>query len=233
VDLLCVRELTEDIYFGSHETILECGEKLARDVMFYHESTIRSISHLAFQFAESRRRKVTSVDKANVLDCSRLWREVVTEVSQEYPNCLLEHILVDNCAMQLMKNPSSFDVLLMPNLFGDILSDLASIHVGALGLLPSASLNKEGFGLYEPAGGSAQDIAGLAIANPSGQILSAALLLKYSFRMDVEHDAIVLGVKKAIDAGYYTKDFSPNGCGCSTSAMGDAIINFITKPTNI
>jgi 3-isopropylmalate dehydrogenase len=232
INLICMRELSEDIYFGEHETYLERGQKVAHDVMFYHESTIRSIAHLAFQFAELRRKKITSVDKANVLDCSRLWREVVTEVSKEYPACTLEHMLVDNCAMQLMKNPSAFDVLLMPNLFGDILSDLASVLVGSLGLLPSASLNQDGFGLYEPAGGSAQDIAEKGIANPIGQILSAALLLKHSFKMHAEHEAIVAGVKEAISSGYFTQDISPNRCCCSTSEMGDAIINFIKKTEN-
>jgi 3-isopropylmalate dehydrogenase len=227
VDVFCVRELSEDVYFGSHETSGSVGERVARDVMIYNESTIRQIAHQAFQFAMSRNKKVTSVDKANVLDCSRLWREVVDEVSKQYPECKVEHILVDNCAMQLAKNPRNFDVLLMPNLFGDILSDLASIWGGSLGMLPSASFNKEGKGLYEPAGGSAPDIARKGIANPIGQILSAALMLKYSFGMEAEHDAIVDAVQKAIAAGYRTKDIAVSNKYCTTAGMGDAIAKII------
>jgi 3-isopropylmalate dehydrogenase len=229
IDLMCVRELSEDVYFGPHETTCIEGERVARDVMIYHESTIRAIAHQAFQIAMSRQKKITSVDKANVLDCSKLWREVVTEVSKEYPECTLEHMLVDNCAMQLMKNPTSFDVLLMPNLFGDILSDLASVSGGSLGMLPSASLNRQGIGLYEPAGGSAPDIAGKRIANPIGQILSAALMLKHSFGMDEEHDAIVEAVKRAVQEEYRTPDIAGKGQCCSTAEMGDAIVNFINK----
>jgi 3-isopropylmalate dehydrogenase len=229
VDLMCVRELSEDVYFGPHETIYEQGERVARDVMIYHESTIRAIAHQAFQIAMSRRKKVTSVDKANVLDCSKLWRAVVTEVSKEYPECTLDHMLVDNCAMQLMKNPTSFDVLLMPNLFGDILSDLASVLGGSLGILPSASFNSQGIGFYEPAGGSAPDIAGKGIANPIGQILSAALMLKHSFGMNEEHDAIVDAVKRAVQEGYRTPDIADGGPHCSTAEMGKAIIKFISK----
>lgn len=226
VDLLCVRELSEGIYFGPRETVVEDGERVARDTMVYHESTIREIAHAAFRFAMSRKKKVTSVDKANVLDSSRLWREIVSEVAKEYPECTLEHILVDNCAMQLMKQPDAFDVLLMPNMFGDILSDLASVLGGSLGMLPSASFNREGFGLYEPSGGSAQDIARQGIANPIGQILSAAMMLKFSFGMHEEHDAIVRAVEDAIEAGYQTKDI---GGQCSTVEIGDAICKFINN----
>ena len=229
IDLMCVRELSEDVYFGPHETTVVEGERVARDVMIYHESTIRAIAHQAFQIAMSRKKKVNSVDKANVLDCSKLWREVVTEVSKEYPECTLEHMLVDNCAMQLMKYPTAFDVLLMPNLFGDILSDLASVLGGSLGMLPSASLNNHGVGLYEPAGGSAPDIAGKGIANPIGQILSAALMLKHSFGMEDEHDAIVEALKKAIQEGYRTPDIAGGEKSCSTAEMGNAIIKFINK----
>ncbi len=223
VDLLCVRELSEDIYFGSHETTGKVGDRIAKDVMFYSEKTIRQIARQAFQFACQRGKKVTSVDKANVLDCSKLWREVVDEVSKEYPACKVQHLLVDNAAMQIAKNPLEFDVLLMPNLFGDILSDLASVWGGSLGMLPSASLNGEGLGLYEPAGGSAPDIAGMGIANPIGQILSAAMMLKYSFGMDAEHDAIVEAVEKAIAKGHRTKDIAHSKKVSTTAAMGDAI----------
>ncbi len=227
VDVFCVRELSEDVYFGAHETLGSVGERVARDVMFYSEGTIRQIAHLAFQFAMKRGKKVTSVDKANVLDCSKLWREIVEDVSKEFPECKVEHILVDNCAMQIAKNPQSFDVLLMPNLFGDILSDLASIWGGSLGMLPSASFNKHGKGLYEPAGGSAPDIAGKGIANPIGQILSAALMLKYSFGMEAEHAAIVDGVQKAIAGGYRTKDIAISNRYFSTAEVGDAIAKII------
>jgi 3-isopropylmalate dehydrogenase len=227
VDVFCVRELSEDVYFGFHEISGSVGARVARDVMIYNESTIRQIAHQAFQFAMTRNKKVTSVDKANVLDCSKLWREIVNEVSKQYPECKMEHMLVDNCAMQLAKNPRSFDVLLMPNLFGDILSDLASIWGGSLGMLPSASFNKEGKWLYEPAGGSAPDIAGQGVANPIGQILSAALMLKYSFGMEAEHDAIVDAVQKAIAAGYRTKDISVSKKYCTTATLGDAIAKII------
>ena len=231
VDLVCVRELSEDIYFGPHETIYIEGERVARDVMIYHESTIEGIAHQAFQIARSRRKKVTSVDKANVLDCSKLWREVVTRVSGKYPECLLEHMLVDSCAVHLMKRPASFDVLLMPNLFGDILSDLASVLGGSLGMLPSASLNSQGMGLYEPAGGSAPDIAGKGIANPIGQILSAALMLKHSFGMRKEHDAVVRAVAQAAHDGHRTYDMASGNHSSSTSTaeMGEAIRNLLIK----
>ena len=227
IDLLCVRELSEDVYFGVHETIQTLQGKIARDEMVYHESTIRAIAHQAFQMARTRRKKVTSVDKANVLDCSKLWREIVSEVAKDYPDCTLEHMLVDNCAMQLIKNPRSFDVLLMPNMFGDILSDLASVFSGSLGMIPSASFNSQGKGLYEPAGGSAPEIAGFGVSNPIGQILSAALMLKHSFGMEVEHDAVVQAVKQAIDAGYQTKDISSSEKYCSTSQFGDATVRCI------
>lgn len=227
VDIFCVRELLEDIYFGSHETQGKVGERVARDVMIYNESTIRMIAHQAFQFAMARNKKVTSVDKANVLDCSKLWREVVDEIAKQYPECEVEHILVDNCAMQLAINPCNFDVLLMPNLFGDILSDLASVWSGSLGMLPSASFNKDGKGLYETAGGSAPDIAGSGIANPIGQILSAALMLKYSFGLEAEHDAIVNAVQKAIQAGYRPKDIAVSNKYSTTNDMGDAIAKII------
>lgn len=227
VDVLCVRELSGDIYFGEHRIETIDGVKNAVDVMAYDDKTIAYIAHAAFHAARHRRKKVTSVDKANVLACSRLWREVVTEVSKEYPDCQLEHILVDNCAMQLIRCPTAFDVLLMPNMFGDILSDEASVLAGSLGMLPSASLNKEGFGLYEPSSGSAPDIAGKGIANPIGQILSAAMMLEYSFQLIQESAAIHLAVEKSLNQGFRTADIStPNDRlrPISTIEMGNVII---------
>ena len=224
IDLICLRELSEDVYFGKHETLVINGEKFARDEMFYNESTIQAIAEKAFQIAIERRKKVISVDKANVLDCSKLWREVVTKVSQRYPGCELQHMLVDNCAMQLIKNPEVFDVVLMPNLFGDILSDLASLLGGSIGMLPSASFNHQGFGLYEPAGGSAPDIAGLNKANPIGQILSAGLMLKHSFGMTHEYHMIIDAIEKTLAQGYLTPDICRGLDSCSTAAMGNAIV---------
>ncbi len=181
IDILVVRELLGDIYFGEHATYTNNGQREAKDIATYNESQIRQIARVAFSQARTRKNSVISVDKANVLDTSKLWREITTLVQgTEFPDVKLEHMLVDNCAMQLVRKPSYFDVLLAPNLFGDILSDLVSVLGGSLGLMPSASLNDAGFGLYEPAGGSAPDIAGKNIANPLAQILSLALLLRYS-----------------------------------------------------
>lgn len=228
IDILCIRELLGDIYFGEHRLELIGGVKHATDVMEYDEKTIADIAHAAFQAARNRRRKVTSVDKANVLACSRLWREVVAEVSKAYPDCQLEHLLVDNCAMQLIRNPTSFDVLLMPNMFGDILSDEVSVLAGSLGMLPSASLNRFGFGLYEPSSGSAPDIAGKGIANPIGQILSAAMMLEYSFQLVQEARVIHQAVEKSLDQGFRTIDISnPNDQlrPVSTNEMGNIITN--------
>lgn len=227
VDILCVRELSGDIYFGEHHIKEIDGVKNAIDVMAYDERTIADIAHAAFQAARHRRKKVTSVDKANVLACSRLWREVVTEVSKEYPDCQLEHLLVDNCAMQLIRCPTVFDVLLMPNMFGDILSDEVSVLAGSLGMLPSASLNKHGFGLYEPSSGSAPDIAGKGIANPIGQILSAAMMLEYSFQMVQESEAIQRAVEKSLEQGFRTADIATPDDRLrpiSTTEMGNMII---------
>lgn len=233
VDIVCIRELSEDVYFGSHETSGEIGNRVARDEMIYSENTIRRIAHFAFQVAMSRTKKVTSIDKANVLDCSKLWRAVVDEIAKEYPECQLEHMFVDAAAMELIKNPYRFDVLLTPNLFGDILSDVASVWGGSLGTLPSASFNTEGKGLYEPAGGSAPDIAGKGVANPIGQILSAALMLKHSFGMQTEHDAIVYAVQKAIACGYRTQDIANSKKTCTTAAMGDAIVQIMRNREDI
>ncbi|MCB1137082.1 MAG: 3-isopropylmalate dehydrogenase, partial [Chlamydiia bacterium] len=228
IDMLCVRELSGDIYFGEHCTREVNGQMVATDLMVYDEATIRRVTHAAFQAAMKRNRKVCSVDKANVLDCSRLWRKVVSEVAKEYPECTLEHILVDNCAMQVLTRPFDFDVLLLPNMFGDIISDEVSIFAGSLGMLPSASLNDTGFGLYEPSGGSAPDIAGTGKANPIGQILSAAMMLKYSFDMNAEHAAVVNAVEEALDEGYRTIDIAHGKREiCSCSEMGSAIASYI------
>lgn len=221
-NILCVRELLGDVYFGEHR--IECinGIRHACDVMSYDELGIREIAHVAFRAAK---KKVTSVDKANVLACSKLWREVVEEVAKEYA-CQLEHILVDNCAMQLIKNPEAFDVLLMPNMFGDILSDEASMLAGSLGMLPSASLNKDGFGLYEPASGSAPDIAGKGIANPIGQILSAAMMLEYSFQLHAEAKTLQCAVEETIKQGNKTRDL--NG-SLNTIEIGNIIRSNICR----
>jgi 3-isopropylmalate dehydrogenase len=228
IDILCVRELSADIYFGEHRTRMIDGQRLASDVMVYDEPTIRSVAHAAFKAARKREKKLSSVDKSNVLDCSRLWHAVVSEVAQEYSDVELEHILVDNCAMQLLLRPSDFDVLLLPNMFGDIISDEVSVFAGSLGMLPSASLNRQGFGLYEPSGGSAPDIAGKGLANPIGQILSAAMMLKYSFQLDEEHDAIVHAVNEVLDEGYRTPDIAEGDRqSVGTEEMASAIAGYI------
>lgn len=227
IDILCVRELSQDVYFGTHEISGEAPNRTAKDMMTYDEKTIENIAHAAFKAAGSRKKEVISVDKANVLDCSKLWREVVERVAKEYPDVSFEHMLVDNCSMQVLRRPFDFDVLLMPNMFGDIISDEVSVFAGSLGMLPSASLNSKGFGMYEPSGGSAPDIAGLEIANPIGMILSAALMLKYSFGLGKEHDAVVKAVSQALDEGYRTKDIAGPHTFVSTTVMGDSICKFI------
>ncbi len=223
IDILTVRELSSGIYFGEHK--LEKDN--ASDVMEYDRQTIEKVAHAAFKAAIKRRKKVSSIDKANVLACSKLWRQVVEEVAADYPKCQLEHVLVDNCAMQVIKNPSQFDVLLMPNMFGDIISDEISVLGGSLGMSPSASLNANGFGMYEPSGGSAQDIAGRGVANPIGQILSAAMMLKYSFNMNKEADTIYAAVELALSDGYRTGDIAGGASFVSTEIMGDVIANNI------
>lgn len=206
VDIVFVRELLGDCYFGEHKLVTENGIRIGSDVGIYSEDQIAAVAHTAFNLAKTRRRKVTSVDKANVLTASKLWRTVVQEISKEYPDIELENMLVDNCAMQLVVNPSQFNVVLTTNMFGDILSDAAAVLPGSLGLLSSASLNKEGFGLYEPPGGSAPDIAGQGIANPIAQINSLALLLRLSFGLEEEAKAIEQAVEASLIAGYRTKD---------------------------
>lgn len=222
-DITIIRELAGGIYFGKHETGVENGIRVARDEMRYNENEIRSVAKIAFEIAKKRGNKLCSVDKANVLDCSILWRLVVEEEAKKHPDVELTHLYVDNAAMQLVKNPRSFDVIVTGNMFGDILSDLASVFAGSIGLLGSASLNAEGFGLYEPGGGSAPDIAGMNIANPVAQILSAAMLLKYSFNLHEEYSAIYTAVEKTIAAGIRTKDIAAGGPGVSTKEMGSEI----------
>lgn len=227
-NFIVLRELTGDIYFGEHKQWNENGKRFASDVAVYNEEQISNIAHRAFQFAQQRKKKVTSVDKANVLDTSKLWRQVVTEIAREYPDVKLEHMLVDNCAMQLFINPAQFDVILTSNLFGDILSDAAAALPGSLGLIPSASLNKGGLGLYEPSGGSAPDIAGKNIANPIAQILSAAMMLRYSFAMHDEALSIETAIQNALNAGNRTADIhSQDYILVNTKTMTDAILSFL------
>ncbi len=227
-DMLIMRELTGGLYFGERKTIEENGVLKAIDTLTYDENEIRRIAIKGFDIARKRRNKVTSVDKANVLDSSRLWRKVVEEVAKDYPDVTLEHMLVDNCAMQLVKDPSQFDVILTENMFGDILSDEASMVTGSIGMLASASLNDSKFGLYEPSHGSAPDIAGQDIANPIATILSASMMLRYSFDLDKEADAIENAVKQVLKEGYRTVDIMSEGCtkvGCKEmgSLLADRI----------
>ena len=223
-DMMIMRELTGGLYFGEHKTEKVDGLDTAVDILTYNEEEIRRIAIRGFDIAMKRRKKVTSVDKANVLDSSRLWRKVVTEVAKDYPEVTLEHMLVDNCAMQLVKDPAQFDVILTENMFGDILSDEASMVTGSIGMLSSASLNETKFGLYEPSGGSAPDIAGKNIANPIATILSAAMLLRYSLDLDSEADAVEEAVKTVLRNGYRTGDIFSERCKkVSTSEMGDLI----------
>ena len=227
-DMLIMRELTGGLYFGERKTIEENGVMKAIDTLTYDENEIRRIAIKGFDIARKRKNKVTSVDKANVLDSSRLWRKVVEEVAKDYPDVTLEHMLVDNCAMQLVKDPSQFDVILTENMFGDILSDEASMVTGSIGMLASASLNDTKFGLYEPSHGSAPDIAGQDIANPIATILSAAMMLRYSFDLDKEADAIEMAVKQVLKEGYRTVDIMSEGCkkvGCKEmgSLLADRI----------
>lgn len=223
-DMIIVRELTGGLYFGERKTTEENGVKTAVDTLTYNENEIRRIAVKAFDIAMKRSKKVTSVDKANVLDSSRLWRKVVEEVASDYPEVTLEHMLVDNCAMQLVHNPGQFDVILTENMFGDILSDEASMVTGSIGMLSSASLNDTKFGLYEPSHGSAPDIAGQDKANPIATILSAAMMLRYSLDLDKEADAVEAAVQKVLTEGYRTCDIMSEGCTeVGTSKMGDLI----------
>ena len=229
-DMMIMRELTGGLYFGARKTEMVDGVITATDTLTYNENEIRRIAKRGFDIAMKRRKKVTSVDKANVLDSSRLWRKVVEEVAKDYPEVTYEHMLVDNCAMQLVKDPKQFDVILTENMFGDILSDEASMVTGSIGMLSSASLNDTKFGLYEPSGGSAPDIAGKGIANPIATILSAAMMLRYTFDLDKEADAIEAAVKQVLKDGYRTIDIMPQEDAkkayvtqVGTSQMGDLI----------
>lgn len=235
-DMMIMRELTGGLYFGKRATEERDGLMTAEDTLTYNEQEIRRIAKRGFDIAMKRRKKVTSVDKANVLDSSRLWRKIVEEVAKEYPEVALEHMLVDNCAMQLVKDPKQFDVILTENMFGDILSDEASMVTGSIGMLSSASLNDTKFGLYEPSGGSAPDIAGKGIANPIATILSAAMLLRYSLDLDQEADAVELAVRQVLKEGYRTIDIMPQEeekksavTQVGTKEMGDLIAERIQK----
>ncbi len=228
IDFVVVRELTGGIYFGKHETVEENGQKIAHDTMTYSESEVERIAHVAFETAMKRNKHVTSVDKANVLDSSRLWRATVEKVAKEYPEVTLDHMYVDNAAMQLCKKPSFFDVILTGNMFGDILSDEASMITGTIGTIGSSSLGKTGRGMYEPIHGSAPDIAGQNKANPIGTILSAAMMLRYSFSMEKEASMIEDAVNKVLDKNFRTGDMMSDGMSLvSCSEMGELILNFI------
>lgn len=226
-DIACVRELTGGIYFGQPKGREgEGANEKAFDTEVYHRFEIERIAKIAFESARVRKSKVTSIDKANVLASSILWREVVTQVAKSYPDVTLNHMYIDNATMQLIKDPSQFDVLLCSNLFGDILSDECAMITGSMGLLPSASLNESGFGLFEPAGGSAPDIAGKGIANPIAQILSAALMLRYSLGQEAAAQAIEQAVAQTLAEGYFTADLhqaSARHPVQSTSEMGSQI----------
>jgi 3-isopropylmalate dehydrogenase len=227
LDIMILRELTGDIYFGQPRGIrtLENGERQGFDTMHYSESEIRRVAHVGFQIAMKRGKKLCSVDKANVLDTSMFWREIVTEVAKEYPQVELSHMYVDNAAMQLVRAPKQFDVILTGNIFGDILSDEASMLTGSIGMLPSASLDANNKGMYEPSHGSAPDIAGKDIANPLATILSAAMMLRYTFNDEANATRIENAVKKALAQGCRTGDIHTEGTkkiGCN--AMGDAVV---------
>ena len=229
-DMMIMRELTGGLYFGERSTEKEGDQMVAHDSMSYSEVEIRRIAKRGFDIAMKRNKKVTSVDKANVLDTSRLWRKVVEEVATEYPEVTLEHMLVDNCAMQLVRDPKQFDVILTENMFGDILSDEASMVTGSIGMLSSASLREDSFGMYEPSHGSAPDIAGQNIANPIATILSAAMMLRYSFDLDQEAKDVEDAIEKVLKEGYRTIDIMPQAGESTegikqvgTAKMGDLI----------
>jgi 3-isopropylmalate dehydrogenase len=228
LDLMIVRELTGGIYFGQPRgtRILENGERQAFNTKIYSESEIRRIAHSAFKIAQKRNKKLCSVDKANVLEVTELWREVMTEVGKEYPDVELSHMYVDNAAMQLVRAPKQFDVMVTTNMFGDILSDTAAMLTGSIGMLPSASLDANAKGMYEPIHGSAPDIAGKGIANPLATILSVAMMLRYTFNEAAAADRIEQAVNSALDAKVRTADIYSEGMiKVSTSEMGDAVVN--------
>ena len=233
IDFIIVRELIGGIYFGKHETVTENGEPVAIDELRYTESEIRRIGRIGFETARKRKKRLCSVEKSNVLDSSRLWKKVMHELAAEYPDVELSDMLVDNCAMQIVKDPSQFDVIVTENMFGDILSDEASMITGSIGMIPSSSLGDGTRGLYEPIHGSAPDIAGKDIANPIGTILAAAMMLRFSFDMPQEADCIESAVSKVLEDGYRTGDILPTGnhqcslVGCSE--MGRLIIEKLEK----
>lgn len=230
IDFIIVRELIGGIYFGEHITNDENGEKKAVDVLSYTESEIERIGRIGFETARKRGKKLCSVEKSNVLDSSRLWKSVIHRLSEDYPDVELSDMLVDNCAMQIVKNPAQFDVIVTENMFGDILSDEASMITGSIGMIPSSSLGATSCGLYEPIHGSAPDIAGMDIANPIGTILSAAMMLRYSFDMPEEADAIENAVSAVLDEDFRTADIMSDGCkkvGCSE--MGKLIISKLER----
>ena len=226
LDILIVRELTGDIYFGQPRGIeVRNGERFGFNTMHYTESEIRRILRVAFEAARKRNRKVCSVDKMNVLECTQLWRDVAIETGREYPDVELSHMLVDNAAMQLVKNPKQFDVMVTGNMFGDILSDEASMLTGSIGMLPSASLDANNKGLYEPSHGSAPDIAGKGVANPLATILSAAMMLRYTFANEAAAGRIEAAVKKVLAQGFRTGDiYEPGTKRVGTREMGDAVL---------
>jgi 3-isopropylmalate dehydrogenase len=227
LDIMIVRELTGDIYFGQPRGIQtnESGEREGINTMRYSESEIRRIAHVAFQIAMKRSKRLCSVDKANVLETTELWRQIMIEISKEYPKIELTHMYVDNAAMQLIKNPKQFDVMVTGNIFGDILSDEASMLTGSIGMLPSASLDSNNKGMYEPSHGSAPDIAGKDIANPLATILSLAMMFRYTFNDEKHANKIESAVKKALSLGYRTADiFSPGDKRVTCSEMGEAVI---------
>lgn len=228
IDFIIVRELIGGVYFGNHSTAEVDGEKKATDIMPYSEHEIEKIGRIGFETAMKRRKKLTSVDKANVLDTSKLWRSVMHRLAEEYPEVEYSDMLVDNCAMQIVKNPAQFDVIVTENLFGDILSDEASMITGSIGMIPSSSLGDSSCGLYEPIHGSAPDIAGQDKANPIGTILSAAMMLRYSFDMPKEADAIEAAVNEVLNKGLRTGDIMQDGATYVTcSQMGDAVAELI------
>lgn len=228
-DILIVRELTGGLYFGKPSERRENGS-IAVDTMHYHRSEMERIIERGFESAMLRNKHLTSVDKANVLETSRMWREIVNEKSKDYPEVTVEHLLVDAAAMKLVTNPTGFDVIVTENLFGDILSDEASVLTGSLGMLPSASLRSDGVGLFEPVHGSAPDIAGKGIANPLAMILSAAMMLRHSFQMEEEAEAVEHAVSRALDHGYYTADLHiPGGKQVSTKEMTNIVVENLTN----
>ncbi len=230
IDFIIVRELTGGIYFGEHKTEETDGQNVATDILIYSEEEIERIGRIGFETAMKRGKKLCSVEKSNVLDSSRLWKKVMHRLADEYPEVALSDMLVDNCAMQIVKNPAQFDVIVTENMFGDILSDEASMITGSIGMIPSSSLGATACGLYEPIHGSAPDIAGKDTANPIGTILSAAMMLRYSFEMQAEADSIESAVSAYLDKGYRTADIMSEGktlVGCSK--CGDLICANLKK----